>query len=104
MSEREALIQVSALDSISNDYEDVATICREVTEWCAEEGLAVEQSEILNALFVLVKRGLAKVYIESPQVGGLVEWENPSIPVDSYLYVTPEGKRLVIARMGGEDN
>ncbi len=64
----------------------------------------MEQSEILAALLVLVKKGLAKAYIESPEVGGLVEHEDSSIPVDSYLYVTPEGKRLVVQKMVGEDD
>jgi len=60
---RTELVQLLVLSEICDDYENVdQIILPRVSEDAAKHGLAIERTEIVNALAGLIQDGLAKAY------------------------------------------
>ncbi len=104
--ERLDLIRRLVLDSISDDFENVdQIILRDVTRDGARFGLAIERSDIVDALDRLIKDGLAKAYILSGKMRDPFAGELPGMPsldilehdFQTYFYITKKGKDFHLA-------
>lgn len=84
------------MDAIANDYEDLATITREVSDWAAEEGLGVGVDQVAQALMRLIDMGFAKAYRLSPSSqAALVERPDVGLMAEYYFLLTPEGRAAI---------
>jgi hypothetical protein len=84
------------LRAISDDYEDFATIIRDVTEWVTERGLIATREQILSALEKLTSDGYAQAFFLSAGPPGKAERVpySPQSLDKLCFYVTPKGKNL----------
>ena len=64
--ERDELARSIAMDAIADDYEDLQTVVGDVSSWSSEQGVALTQTEILEALTGLLDAGLAETYHLDP--------------------------------------
>ncbi|GEM_PF-4357495 len=62
--ERRRVLQNLIMLAVADDYEDLEMILSTVCKWCMEDGhtFAVEQSDILSGLTVLMDEGLVGAY------------------------------------------
>ena len=95
---RSELIRRFVLNAICDDYENVdQVILRQVAEDAARYGLAIERSEIVDALAGLIDDGLAKAYLLSGTAPFSTELHAmPSLDVieedfRTYFYITKKG-------------
>jgi hypothetical protein len=104
--DRRELIRLLVLNEIGDDFENVdQIILPHVAKGAAKCGLAVERSEIVDALAGLVKDGLAKAYNLTPPVRDPFSRElqgMPSLDVveeyfTTYFYVTKQGMDLQLS-------
>ena len=79
--DRRELVRLLVLNEICDDLENVdQIILPHVAKGAAKCGLAVERSEVVDALAGLVKDGLAKAYDLTPPVRDPFSRELPGMP------------------------
>lgn len=87
-------VKHSVLRAISDDYEDLAIVLRYMRRFT--EDTQVTPEEICQALAALINDGLAQAYLLSPkQLHAQKVDFDPGRIDELWLYVTPEGKKLV---------
>ena len=101
--DRSELVRLMVLNEICDDFENVdQMILPGIARAAAKSGLAIERSEIVDALAGLVKDGLAKAYILTPPCGDPFSREFQGMPpldvveedFETYFYATKQGLDL----------
>jgi hypothetical protein len=93
---REKTLRQWVLESVANDYESFELIEEELKKWAKEAVLEVSADEITVHLANLIRDGLVRAYVLSPQPPHSVVAEFSSDRRDELWYwVTPEGLKLV---------
>ncbi|MGH9613264.1 MAG: hypothetical protein ACRD4P_09325 [Bryobacteraceae bacterium] len=98
--ERTDVIRRMVLDEICDDYENVdQVILRNVAKDCAKLGIAIERSDIVNALASLIEDGLAKAYLLScmasaKEFDGMPPIDAVQENFETYFYITDKGMDL----------
>lgn len=86
-------LEEMVLDAIANDFEDLSQIVRDVTGFGLEEGIAIDQADVMPALRGLVRRGFAEGYRfaddERPQPVLMADWGDME---GLYFSITGSGK------------
>jgi len=102
--DRRELVRLMVLNEICDDYENVDQIIfLQVARQAAKCGLAIERSEIVDALAWLIHDGLAKAYLLSPFEPFSTELQGmPPLDVieeffETYFYVTKKGMNLQLS-------
>jgi len=93
------------LDQISDDYECLHQITKQVADLTSRCGLTIETPEILAALGDLISGGLARAYRLSPKVEGIDgmppidQIGSPGEPGidDVFFWVTEKGMQLQLS-------
>jgi hypothetical protein len=95
---RRHLVERLVLWSICDDYENVdQVILPDVAAEGSKCGLTIERPEIVDALAVLVKNGLAKAYLlsgtkpYSTELPGMPDIAVPEKYFKTYFYITKKG-------------
>jgi hypothetical protein len=102
---RRELVRMFVLSVISDDYENLYQITKQVGTCSSDCGLAFETNEILDALGDLIANDLAKAYRLSntaEELHGMPPTEvigspNESSLGDVYFWVTEKGRQLVLS-------
>jgi hypothetical protein len=101
---RSELVRLLVLNEICDDYENVdQVILSHVSKLAAKCGLAIERSEIVEALAGLVQDGLAKAYTLSPhepfstELSGMPPLDVAEEYFETYFYVTKKGMDLQLS-------
>jgi len=106
MAKRERDMQINplemmVLDAISNDYEEIGEIAKDVTRFAREENVELTQEQILMALRHLVELGLAAGFLPNEnrklEVVEPIQWDSLS---DYWFKVSASGKALVLEMEG----
>ena len=99
------------LSAISDDYENVdQVILRQVAEVGAGCGLAIERSDIVEALAGLIQEGLAKAYLLSgtepfcTELPGMPPLDVIETYFQTYFYITKKGIDLLSDDTGTFDD
>ncbi len=87
------LTRLLVLEAIANDYEELSTVCSDVEQWLGEKGESIAEAEVLEALFSLVKDGLAEGYRLSttPPYAVLVKPVSPHDMAGLHFLITQAG-------------
>ena len=105
MVRRRDLVRMFVLDQISDDYECLHQITKQVADLSSRCAFTIELDEILAALGDLISGGLARAYRFSPKVEGIdgtppiEEIGSPDAPGidDVYFRVTEKGMQLQLS-------
>src|SRR5579883_2083772 len=97
---RSELIQVFVLEAISDDYEDLEKVTKEVADLGARCGLSVAREETLSALRHLIETGMASAYRlqPTPDVPKASQGVPPDDQMDNhYFWITEKGRERHLA-------
>ncbi|HEY2822157.1 MAG TPA: hypothetical protein VGJ06_14025 [Candidatus Acidoferrum sp.] len=98
---REETLREMVLKSVANDWESFALIEEQIQKWANEAEIEVTADEMARHLTDLIRDGLVKAYVLSPQAPHSVVAEFSPVRLDELWYlVTPEGLTVVKALEG----
>jgi hypothetical protein len=101
---RELVLRI-VLNEISNDYENLHQITKQVRRTSSDCGMTISVHEILQALADLVAAGLAKPYRLSngvkgidgmPPAGEIGSPDEPDVE-DAFFWITKKGMKIHVA-------
>ena len=93
---REETLREMVLSSVANDYESFELIEEQVTRWTGEAKINFTADELAKHLQDLIREGLARAYVLSPQQPHSTVAEFSLERLDELWYLaTPEGLKVV---------
>lgn len=97
MKNSEDYIRDLVLNGAANLYESFDTLLEQVTKWADQDGIEVNESQVLEGLQRAIGEGYLQAYILSPH-----RPHSTPVPFSTeqshnlYFHVTPKGKQLVV--------
>jgi hypothetical protein len=98
MSESKSKLRGFVLEAVSNDYENLETILKQVQPWALEEGSSISRSQVIDAIEWAINEGYAEAYLLFPVEPHVKEAAFSRAELsDLWFRVTAKGKKFVEA-------